>query len=74
MFDYQRGQLPTNRPTPMTAIEIVNVSPLFVSITERPGYEGPAGPAALANVVRLVPGLTRLPVGPESATPFDQAA
>ena len=73
MFDYQRGQLPTDRPTPMTAIEIVNVSPLFSSITERPGYDGPSGPAALADVVRLIPGLTHLPVGPE-VTPFDQAA
>ena len=69
MFDDTRGELPTDRPIPLGQIQVIHVSPLFSSITDRPGYDGPQAPAALANVVRLVPGPTRLPVGPDDQLP-----
>ena len=67
MHDDKRGELPV--------IQLIHVSPLFSSISERPGSittsDDPA--AALANVVRLIPGLTPLPVGP-ATDEFDRAA
>ena len=48
--------LPVNRPEPFAGLQLTHVSPQFASVT--------SGPAP-ANVVRLVPGITPLPVRPE---------
>ena len=58
------------QPLPI-AIKIVDVSPLHETFpaVKRPSRAARVVAATKANVVRLIPGVTRLPIGPESVTP-----
>jgi hypothetical protein len=56
-----------NQPLPIT-IKIIDVAPLHDALPNTPAPSRvERAVASFANVVRLVPGLTRIPVGPESA-------
>jgi hypothetical protein len=58
------------QPLPIT-IRIVDVSPLHETVATPKGPSGAARALAAtkANVVRLIPGVTRFPVGAESISP-----
>ena len=56
-----------NQPLPIT-INIIDVAPLHDALPTTPAPSRLQRAAAtFANVVRLVPGHTRIPVGPETA-------
>jgi hypothetical protein len=58
------------QPLPLT-IKIVDVSPLHETFpaVKRPSRAARVVAATKSNIVRLIPGVTRLPIGPESITP-----
>jgi hypothetical protein len=58
------------QPLPIT-IKIVDVSPLHETFprSSRPSRVSRVVAATKANIVRLVPGVTKLPIGAESIAP-----
>ena len=64
MFDEPRADQPADQLASAGPIQLIHISPLFSSIADRPDYDGPPAASALANVVRLVPGLTHRPFRP----------
>ena len=58
------------QPLPIT-IKIVDVSPLHEAFpaVKRPSRVSRAVAATRSNIVRLIPGVTKLPVGAESIAP-----
>ena len=56
-----------NQPLPIS-IKIIDVAPLHDALPTTPApTRVQRAVASFANVVRLVPGVTRIPVGPEAA-------
>ena len=58
-----------NQPMPIAPLQIVDVAPLHDALPQAPAPSRvQRAVASFANVVRLVPGRTRMPVGPENAS------
>ena len=58
-----------SQPLPITPLKIIDVAPLHDALPQAPApTRVQRAVATFANVVRLVPGRTRIPVGPENAS------
>ena len=55
-----------NQPLPIAPLQIVDVAPLHDALPAKPApSRARRAVATFANVVRLIPGRTHIPVGPE---------
>ena len=58
-----------NQPLPIAPLQIVDVAPLHDALPQAPAPSRvQRAVASFANVVRLIPGHTRIPVGADNAS------